>query len=118
MLTVLRYIEANPLRATIVRDAADYPWSSYRAHGLGEANALLDPLVTYQELAANAAVRQRQWAAKVHRPLAEDAIASIRRSNESGLPYGGPGWVARLAKRLKLDLTIRPRGRPRKTAAT
>ena len=118
LLTVLRYIEANPVRAKIVRDAADYPWSSYRAHGLGEANALLDPIVTYTKLAANAAARQRQWAAAVHRPLAEQVVGSIRRSNESGLPYGDAGWVAKLAKRLKLDLTIRPRGRPRKTAAT
>jgi len=31
------------------------------------------------------------------------------------LPYGSPEWVQRSAKRLDLDLTIRPRGRPRKT---
>ena len=30
--TVLRYIEANPLRAAMVADPADYPWSSYPAH--------------------------------------------------------------------------------------
>jgi len=34
LLTVLRYIEANPLRAKIVENAEDYPHSSYRAHGL------------------------------------------------------------------------------------
>src|SRR5947209_18377698 len=32
LLTVLRYIEANPLRAGLVRDAGDYRWSSYAAH--------------------------------------------------------------------------------------
>jgi hypothetical protein len=31
------------------------------------------------------------------------------------LPFGSPEWVKPLAKRLDLDLTIRPRGRPRKT---
>ena len=41
-------------------------------------------------------------------------MAAIRRSNESGLPYGNPRWIKRLSKRLDLDLTIRPRGRPRK----
>jgi putative transposase len=114
LLAVLRYIEANPLRAKIVRNAEEYPWSSYRAHGLGEANELLDTLVTYQELSPNPGLRQRKWAAMVHQPMAETALASIRRSNDTGRPYGDPTWVKRLARRLDLDLTIRPRGRPRK----
>ena len=37
LLTVLRYIEANPLRAQMVKRAEDYAWSSFRAHGLGGA---------------------------------------------------------------------------------
>ena len=48
----------------------------------------------------------------------EAELAAIRRSNERGLPYGDPSWVKRLAKRLDLDLTIRPRDRPRKTTGT
>jgi putative transposase len=114
LLTVLRYIEANPLRAGIVDRAEDYPWSSYRSHGLGEANNLVDALVTYEALSAYPAVRQRKWSELVHRPLAEQTLSSIRRSNSTGLPYGDPAWVERLAKKLNLDLTIRPRGRPRK----
>jgi putative transposase len=114
LLAVLRYIEANPLRAKIVDKAEDYAWSSYRSHGLGEANGLVDLPTAYQALASTAAVRQRKWAALVHRPIAENTLTSIRRSNETGLPYGDPAWVKRLARRLDLDLTIRPRGRPRK----
>jgi len=34
LLVVLHYIEANPLRAGIVADPADYRWSSYQQHGL------------------------------------------------------------------------------------
>ncbi len=113
-LTVLRYIEANPLRAGLVKNAADYRWSSYRVHGLGEALELISPLVTYDELSPYPAVRQRKWAEKVHLPLEERVAAAIRRSTETGLPYGDRTWVTRLAKRLDLDLVIRPRGRPRK----
>ncbi len=50
LLTVLWYIEANPLRARIVKRAEEYRWTSYRAHGLGEADELLDPLSVYEEL--------------------------------------------------------------------
>ena len=35
MLVVLRYIEANPLRAYIVQNLAEYRWSSFGHHGMG-----------------------------------------------------------------------------------
>jgi len=116
LLCVLRYIEANPLRADMVATAGEYRWSSFAAHGQGEANDLLDPVPAYEALAAYPAVRQRRWSAYVHQTPPEAEVQSIRRSNETGLPYGDPPWLKRLAKRLKLDLTIRPRGRPKKTA--
>jgi putative transposase len=114
LLTVLRYIEANPLRAKLVRRADEYPWCSYRAHGLGEANELVDSLQNYEELSPYPQVRQRKWAEKVHAPIDETQLAAMRRSSATGLPLGDPAWVKRLAGRLDLDLTIRPRGRPRK----
>ncbi len=118
LLTVLRYIEANPLRANIVTQAEDYRWSSYRAHAVGEPNALLDTLITYEELSPYPKIRQRRWAQKVHAPMEEATLAAIRRTNATGLPYGTARWVRCLAKKLDLDLTIRPRGRPRKIVGT
>lgn len=116
LLTVLRYIEANPLRAQIVKRAEDYPWSSYRAHALGTPDELVDRLVTFEELSPYPAVRQRHWAQKVHQAMEPERLVEIRRSVATGLPYGSREWVQRLSKRLDLDLTIRPRGRPRKAA--
>jgi putative transposase len=115
LLAVLRYIEANPLRAALVQRAEEYPWSSYRVHGLGESDELIDRLITYEDLSPLAKVRARKWAQKVHRPMDEAVLDAIRRSNATGLPYGDAAWTKRLAKRLDLDLTIRPRGRPRKS---
>ena len=113
-LTVLRYIEANPLRARIVRRAGDYPWSSYPAHGLGRADELVDPLPPYEAISPYAKVRQTKWAETVHLPIPGETLDAVRRSAATGLPYGSPDWVARLSKKLDLDLRIRPRGRPRK----
>jgi putative transposase len=118
LLTLLRYIEANPLRAKVVERAEQYRWSSYPVHGQGATSELVDRLVSYEQLSPYATVRQRRWAQKVHRPQVDETMAAIRRSNESGLPFGEAGWVRRLAHRLDLDLTIRPRGRPRKLTAT
>ena len=66
-------------------------------------------------LAKTPAARQRRWSAFVHQTPSDEDLAAIRRSCSTGLPLGAPEWVERLADRLGLDLTIRPRGRPRKT---
>jgi hypothetical protein len=68
----------------------------------------------YEALAVQQAARLRRWSAYVRQTPDEGELAAVRRSNETGLPYGDQGWVDRLCKRLRLDLTTRPRGRPRK----
>ena len=114
LLTVLRYIEANPLRARIVETAGDYRWSSFPAHGLGREDGLLDPVPAYEAIAEGPSARRRRWAAFVHQAPSDEELAALRRSTQAGLPFGHPDWVERLGTRLGLDLTIRPRGRPRK----
>jgi putative transposase len=114
LLTVLRYIEANPVRAKLVKQAGAYRWSSFACHGLGRSDPLLDSTPAYELLGKTAATRQRRWTAYIHQTPDADELSAIRRSNETGLPYGENSWVTHLSKRLKLDLLIRPRGRPRK----
>ncbi len=111
---VLRSIAANPLRAQLVKRAEDYAWSSFRAHGLGETTDLLDSVIPYEQSAAYAKVRERKWYAYVHQQPAERELQAIRRSVDTGLPYGTARWIMNLSRKLNLDLTIRPRGRPRK----
>jgi putative transposase len=118
LLAVLRYIEANPLRAGLVEHAGEYRWSSFGCHGNGRPDDLLAAVPAYEALAAQAAARRRRWSACVHQTPDEAELTAIRRSSETGLPYGERSWVDRLCRRLKLDLTIRPRGRPRKTQST
>ena len=115
LLCVLRYIEANPLQAGIVERAGDYRWSSFAAHGRGEANTLLDRVVAYEGLAKSPAGRRRRWSAYVHQEPEESELAAIRHSTDSGRPFGSAVWLKKLGRRLQLDLAVRPRGRPRKT---
>jgi putative transposase len=114
LLTVLRYIEANPVRAGMVTHPGDYRWSSFAAHGLGSPDHSLDRLVVYDDLAKTSATRCACWAAYVQEIPDGAELADVRRSNATGLPFGEPDWVEQLGARLGLDLTIRPRGRPRK----
>ena len=115
LLTVLRDIEANPLRARLVAQAGDYPWSSFAEHGLGRMSGLIDPMVAYEELSPDAAGRCRVWSEFVHQEPPESERSALRRSVATGLPYGSHDWVEQLGRDLGLDLEIRPRGRPRKS---
>ena len=112
--TGLRYLEANPLRAGMVTDLADYPWSSYAWHALGRPDPLLSRLPGWEGLGRDESARQQRWRHWVHEPLTEKEIAAVRKSVTSGRPYGAAGWVKTTAAALGLNLSQRPRGRPRK----
>ncbi len=114
LLTVLRYIEANPLRARIIEDLAGYRWSSFPAHGQGVADPLHDPFPEYDALGRTPAERRARWRRKVMAPQPESDLARIRDSARTGKPLGEPEWVARNAARLGINLNPRPKGRPRK----
>jgi putative transposase len=115
-LTVLRYMEGNPLSARMVRDLAAYPWSSYAVHGLGKADPLLTPLPAWERLGRDERSRQAYWRDWVHTPLAERELTAVRKAIVSGQPYGSPSWVEAMATALGLNLARRPRGRPPKEA--
>jgi putative transposase len=114
LLIVLRYIEANPLRAGLVDDLERYPWSSYPAHAHGRPDPLLDPLPQYEAIGRTPAERQARWRRKVLARQNDRELAAIRHSLQSGKPLGEPRWVAAHASALGINLNPRPRGRPKK----
>ena len=74
LLVVLRYIEANPLRAGVVADLAEYRWSSFPHHGLGHDDPLLSPFPAWDELGRTPGERRRRWRAKLHRAARGGAV--------------------------------------------
>jgi putative transposase len=105
VLTVLRYVERNPLRARLVRAAENWAWSS-----LGVA-ALKDPPVIPL---ATPVDRPRGWTKLVNAPQSPAELDALRQSVRRGAPFGLLHWARRTAERLGLQSTLNPRGRPRK----
>jgi putative transposase len=114
MLVVLRYIEANPLRASMVSDPGDYQWCSYQHHGLGRPDELLSSFPEWQRLGPTEAERRRRWRAKLRAAQKQEELRGVRSSLASGRPFGDTPWTEGIAQRLKINLERRPRGRPRK----
>jgi len=104
LLTVLRYVERNPLRAALVDQAELWPWSSLRYW--------LDP-GKLPFLDAGPVARPKNWLELVHEPATEAELARLRQSVARGQPFGGETWVQDTAKTLGLETTLRPPGRPR-----
>ena len=58
--------------------------------------------------------RRTDWLQIVNQPQAEAEVAALRCCVHRGRPFGDPNWVTDTAKRLGLEWTIRPRGKPKK----
>jgi putative transposase len=112
LLVVLRYIEANPLRAGLVADPAAYPWSSFPAHGLGLPDPLLDLVPLLDELGRTPKERQSRWRRRVSASTKNEEVIRVRESLRTGKPLGTEDWVVSKASALGIDLNPRPRGRP------
>jgi putative transposase len=116
LLAVVRYIEANPLRARMVTDLTKYRWSSYQSHGLGRPDPLLSRFPEWDELGRGEVDRRAHWRRRVTAPQREGELMSIRESIRTGKPYGAHEWVETNARGLNLPPQPRPVGRPRKAA--
>ena len=105
-LTVCRYVERNALRADLVSRAEEWRWGSlWRWVQKPEpAPRLLSPWPI---------PRPRAWIDRVNDPLTEKELKAVQDAAQRGCPFGEADWNESEAKRLGLQSTMRPRGRPR-----
>lgn len=104
LLTVVRYVERNALRAALVTSAEEWRWGSLRWRFEERPTRSLAPLPI--QLPAN-------WVDFVNAPQTAAEIAEVRRCVNRGRPFGDSTWVKETAKELGLGHTLGRRGRPR-----
>lgn len=103
LLTVMRYIEGNPVRAHIVPSAKDWSWSSHRNRA-GLNNSIAEKLPITLPVG---------WTSCVDQMLTEDELAKIKTSMHRQTPFGSPPWQTNICRELGLESTLKPKGRPR-----
>ncbi|MCW5569411.1 MAG: transposase, partial [Dokdonella sp.] len=112
LLTVLRYIELNPVRAAMVALPEDYRWSSVHTH-LGMAcDPLLTRHATYMRLGSDPASRASAYREWLRQAMDVEALASIRRHLAQERALGDSRFQAMVEKALNRPAACRPRGRP------
>ena len=105
------YVELNPVRAGMVKDPKDYPWSSYKANAYGKKDDLIDKHIIYDKLSTDDTVR-KEYRAFIQQMLQKQE--PMRGEMERRTIYGGSDFIQRVSKHYKLDAVIKKRGRPKK----
>ena len=57
LFTLYKYIEMNPIKASMVKDIADYEWTSYRHNALNQTDSLITEHKLYKDLGTSAKQR-------------------------------------------------------------
>lgn len=109
LLTVMRYVERNPVRAQPLPTlkSQDWPWSSVGTPPNDCQIPRLEP---------GPVERPANWLDWVNQPLSETENEAMQNCLSRGQPYGQERWKVEAAKTHGIESTLRPRGRPRKIA--
>ena len=107
LLTVMRYVERNPVRANRSALAEDWQWGSAFARQQSSAKRAWLAIPDDPPLPKN-------WRSWVNKPESEAELQAMRSCVRRGKPFGDDRWIKSSSVRLSLESTIRPKGRPKK----
>ncbi len=105
-LTVLRYIVSNPLRAKMVKNSRDWEYCSLAIRNGADKEGL--------KISAGPVKLPDRWNRLVNVLPGESVDDAIDNCIKRGCPYGNDKWIETITQKLGLQITLRPRGRPRK----
>ncbi len=107
LLTVLRYVERNPVTAQLVQSPLDWRYGSvYRRYkGTDKEKKLLFPWICGEP---------EDYIKFLAQPITGKEIEKIERSEIKGVPFGDDNYVLTTVEKYGLDSTLREKGRPKK----
>ena len=106
LLTLMRYVERNALRANLVHRAEEWRWGSLHWR-IREQDVL--------KLAASPTPLPVAWIEFVNQPQSAAELQAIRTSVNRQRPFGDQDWIARTARSGELKQSLSNVGRPRRS---
>ena len=114
LLTCMRYIELNPVRANMTTTPGQYRWSSYRGNAQGREDVIITPHELYISLGRSRASRQETYRALFKAHVDENALKDIRAAWQTGTPLGNDYFREKIERKLGSKVGQARRGRPSK----
>ena len=113
LLTCMRYIEMNAVRANIVDHPAEYRWTSYAANAQGQWNPLITPHPAYLALDSSTVRRRKAYRELFQQQLEDSQLDEIRQALNHELVLGCPSFKDRIEVLSKRQVRLGRPGRPR-----
>ena len=113
ILKAMQYIEQNPVRAKMVGDIADYPYSSYQLNVRRKKSLLIDreENLVFQALGRQDEERIRQYKVLMEEELDKKDLAKLQKSSRKGVAYISPQFQEQIGRLLPVK---RKPGRPKR----
>ena len=115
LFTLYRYIEMNPVKANMVKNIADYPWSSYRHNALGEKNSLITEHPLYQGLGENTELRAENYQKIFDALNTLDQEQQITEATMRGEVFGSSGFHHKISQLISRTTRLTAHGGDRKS---
>ncbi len=112
LLTCMRYIELNPVRANMVNSPGHYRWSSYRHNAQGKADKLVTEHSLYTEIGGTKVTRCENYKGLFKTYIDDEQLQSIRAAWQTGTPLGNRYFQEKIERKLKTKVGQARRGRP------
>jgi putative transposase len=114
LLACYRYIELNPVRASMVEHPIDYPWSSYRVNAGKKPRRQLVMHDIYRGLGNDDSARYYAYRELFSVDLSKDALHDIQRSITFSMPLGNEKFIKQIEQALACKFGYAKLGRPAK----
>lgn len=112
LMACMAYIDLNPVRAGMVADARDHPWSSHGHYIGAHTDRLVTPHALYWSLGNTPFAREVAYADLVRAGVASDTQAALTASALSGWPLGAAPYIVALQKQTARRVHKASAGRP------
>jgi len=117
LLTCMRYIELNPVRAGMVEQPGDYPWSSYASNAEGKNNTLITSHEVYSQLGVNETGRQLAYRQLFRLGIGKTDLDALREATNKGWVLGSDRFREEIERLSGRRSVAKLRGRPKKVSA-
>lgn len=114
LLTCMRYIELNPVRADMVKKPNEYPWSSYAVNAEGKTSKMVKSHDVYRKLGVSEEERKSAYRQLFRLTIDKADLDALRDATNKGWVLGGDRFRAEIERLSGRRSVAKPRGRPKK----
>jgi putative transposase len=112
-LACYRYIELNPVRASMVDDPSAYRWSSYRHNALGATDPRITEHRDYLRLGSSIQMCRELYRKFVGERLDDSEVDALRTHTQQQRAFGTGAFQKEIEALTNRIAHVRPRGRPK-----